>query len=389
MKVRLGLDLFKKRWKREFSGTRVGLLCHPASVDSKYKHASHVFADFNKIKLAAFFGPQHGIMGETQANMIEWEGGRDSKSGLPVYSLYGKQRKPTKEMLASIDVLAVDLFDVGARYYTYIWTLYLCMEACEENGKAIIVLDRPNPINGVTLEGPVLNEEYASFVGLRPLPIRHGMTIGEIAILFKEQYFRKCKLDIITIEGWQRDSYYSTTELPWIAPSPNIPTVDSALVYPGMCLFEGANISEGRGTTRPFECFGAPWLDADKLAGKLMSNKLPGVLFRPVHFLPTFDKHKGEVCHGVFIHVNNKKSFKPFLTAVAALIACMENSKGKFKWLNGPYEYESVKLPIDILLGNGKIRKYIESSAPLNIIEQSYIKELSDFSSKRKAWLLY
>ncbi|MBL8025633.1 MAG: DUF1343 domain-containing protein, partial [Fibrobacteres bacterium] len=321
--------------------------------------------------------------------MIEWSGFKDKKTGLPVYSLYGKHRKPTKEMLKGLDVLVLDLFDVGARYYTYIWTLMLCMEACEEEGKTIVVLDRPNPIDGMTVEGPVLEQNYASFVGLKPLAIRHGLTMGEIAVMFKQQYYHKCKLEIIKMKGWKRTEYYDTTGLPWAVPSPNMPTLETAVVYPGMCLFEGVNLSEGRGTTRPFELFGAPWLDADKLVKVLRSYKLPGVVFRPYHFMPTFDKHKGEICHGTFMHITDRRIFKPFLTAVGAIKACREQNISKFKWLDGPYEYETVKLPIDILFGNGRIRKQIESGSALTIIERGYKSEQQIFEKERKEWLLY
>jgi uncharacterized protein YbbC (DUF1343 family) len=388
-KTVIGLDVFEKQWPRILKGAKIGLVCHPASINSSFNHASEQFLKYKGAKLSALFGPQHGIMGETQANMIEWKGYKDKKNGLPIHSLYGQHRKPTQAMLSGLDALVLDLFDVGARYYTYIWTLYLCMEACTEQGKSVVVLDRPNPIDGITVEGPVLEQEYASFVGLKPLAIRHGMTMGEIAVMFKAQYFPKCSLEIVRMQGWKREYFYDQTGLAWVLPSPNMPTLDTALVYPGMCLFEGLNISEGRGTTRPFELFGAPWINADSLIKRLTSFKLPGVVFRPYHFLPTFDKHKGEICHGAFMHVVDRKSFKPFITAVAAIIACRENNVNKFKWLDGPYEYEMKKLPIDILFGNGLIRKQIESGVPLKIIEQVYKKESTAFVRNRKDWLLY
>jgi uncharacterized protein YbbC (DUF1343 family) len=387
--TRTGLDRANSAWPDGFREARAALLCHPASVDSGLSHASDIFLRHKQVKLKRLFGPQHGIRGETQANMIEWQGFRDGKTGLPVFSLYGVHRKPTPEMLSGIDVLICDLVDVGARYYTYIWTLYLCMEACAEQGVRVVVLDRPNPIDGVTVEGPVLDRKFASFVGLKPLAIRHGLTIGEIAMYFKGEFIPGVDLKIIRMTGWRRDSYYEKTGLSWINPSPNVPTVETALVYPGMCLLEGANISEGRGTTRPFELFGAPFMDADKTAGYLNKLKLPGVLFRPAFFKPTFDKFTGRICGGAQIHVTSRRKFKPFLTGMAVLKAAMELCPGKFKWLKGPYEYESRLRPIDILFGNGRTCKMVERGAALGAIERSYAKELDGFKKIRRKYLLY
>jgi uncharacterized protein YbbC (DUF1343 family) len=247
-----GLDLIDKLWPRNLKGARVGLVVHPASVNNKFEHAVAVCGRSRRFRLTTLFGPQHGILGQTQDNMVEWEGFRDPATGLPVYSLYGKARKPRPDMLEGIDALVIDLQDVGSRYYTFIWTMELCMQACHEAGKAIVVLDRPNPIAGHITEGPMLDPRFASFVGLRPLPVRHGMTIGEISAYLRDAFHPGLVHEVIPMQGWKRTMWFDQTHLPWIMPSPNMPTPDTALVYPGMCLFEATNISEGRGTTRPF-----------------------------------------------------------------------------------------------------------------------------------------
>jgi uncharacterized protein YbbC (DUF1343 family) len=261
-------------------------------------------------------------------------------------------------MLSGLEVLVIDLPDVGSRYYTFIWTMALCMKACEPLGIKVVVLDRPNPINGVSVEGPVLEREYASFVGLYPLPIRHGKTIGEVARWLKETEFPGVDLEVVEAVGWDRSLYLDETAFLWTVPSPNMPTVDTAVVYPGMCLLEGTNLSEGRGTTRPFETFGAPWVDGWALASELNSRGLPGVVFRPVQFLPTFQKHAGIVCQGCFLHVVDRRSFLPFLTGCQILqtVSC---AYPQFSFNPPPYEYEETLLPIDILLGNGWLRQAI------------------------------
>ncbi|HEY6011237.1 MAG TPA: DUF1343 domain-containing protein, partial [Nitrospirota bacterium] len=281
-KTLTGLDLVEKLWPKDLKNARVGLVAHPASINSRLEHAVDIFRRSKKFRLSAIFGPQHGILGQTQDNMIEWEGFRDPSTGLPVYSLYGRTRKPRPEMLADIDVLAIDLQDVGSRYYTFIWTMDLCMQACAEAGKTVIVLDRPNPLGGHRTEGPVLEPEFASFVGLKPLPIRHGMTIAEIGGYLHDAYYPTLDFRVIPLQGWKRTVWFDQTSLPWAMPSPNMPTLDTAIVYPGMCLFEGTNVSEGRGTTRPFEIFGAPFIHAETIVKVLREFRLPGVVFRPL-----------------------------------------------------------------------------------------------------------
>ena len=387
--VLTGLDLVEKLWPKALKGARVGLVAHPASVNGKIEHAVEVFRRSRKFRLSALFGPQHGIYGQTQDNMVEWEGFRDPATGLPVYSLYGKSRKPASEMLRDIDVLAIDLQDVGSRYYTFIWSLDLCLQACKEAGKTLVVLDRPNPIGGRTIEGPVLKPDYASFVGLRPLPVRHGMTMGEIGHYLEDTFYPGVHYRVVPIQGWKRETWFDETELPWVLPSPNMPMLDTATVYPGMCLFEGTEVSEGRGTTRPFEIFGAPFIHPETLMDRLKEFKLPGVVFRPLYFQPTFQKHAGTVCGGAQIHVTDREKFRPFKTGVAILKAIHNTYPREFAWKQPPYEYEEVKLPIDILAGSDRLRKDIESWRDLNEMEAWWKEELKAFEKIRKRYLIY
>lgn len=390
MAVKTGLDIFEKDWPGSLAGADVGLLVHPASVDMKLRHAASLFQRSRKVKLSALFGPQHGIRGETQDNMIEWKGFKDEKTGIPVYSLYSDTRKPTPLMLKKIDALVIDIQDVGSRYYTFIWTMELCMQACLEESKGIVVLDRPNPLGGRNTEGPVLDMNYASFVGQRPLPVRHGMTVGEIAVYLKETYYPSLNLHVIPMQDWKRNMLFDETGLPWVMPSPNMPTPDTALVYPGMCLLEGTGLSEGRGTTRPFEIFGAPFIEADEFIKKLNEYKLPGVSFRPTYFQPTFQKDAGKLCGGAQIHVVNKNTFKPFKTGVAIMKAAHDLYPKKFKWKRPPYEYEKKKMPIDILAGTDRLRKDIENGISLENMEKWWKEECAEFNNKvRKKFLIY
>jgi uncharacterized protein YbbC (DUF1343 family) len=361
MSVQLPLDHLLELWPEKLRGAQIGALLHPASVSSTLEHASHIVERFNGdlFQLTAFFGPQHGFLGQTQDNMIEWKSYRHPRLGIPVYSLYGEHREPTAEMLREIDLLLVDLQDIGARYYTFIWTLYLCMRACEKHDVAIVVLDRPNPINGVTVEGPELDPHYKSFVGLHPIPVRHGRTIGELAAQFRDEAFPKCRLTVLSMKNWERAMWFDQTGLPWIMPSPNMPTLATATVYPGMCLLEGTNISEGRGTTRPFEIFGAPFINAEALCRALNNLKLPGVFFRENYFLPTFQKFAHELCAGAQVHVLDRDSFRPFETGVEIIRCLRRLYPDSFAWKPPPYEYEREKLPIEILLG-GPVSRFFD-----------------------------
>lgn len=381
MLVKTGIDRLEKLFPARLEGCRAGLVAHQASVDCRLRHAADICLASKKFRLAALFGPQHGFTGHTQDNMIEWRSFRDPRTGLPVFSLYGETRKPSPEMLDGVDALVIDMQDVGAKYYTFIWTMALCMEAAAEAGKAVVLLDRPNPVGG-DMEGSVTRPEWASFVGLHPLPVRHGMTIGEIALYLKGEFYRDVDLTVIPMAGYRRGMFFDETGLPWVMPSPNMPTLDTAIVYPGMCLLEGTNISEGRGTTRPFELFGAPFIDAERLIARLSDFRLPGVIFRPASFLPTFQKHAGKQCGGAQIHVTSRRAFKPFKTAVAILKAIRELWPDELKWKEPPYEYEIEKLPIDILAGSDSLRIGIDSGEGLDAMAKRWAAECCGFARR-------
>ena len=351
--VQLPLDHLAELWPNELRGARIGALLHPASVSSKLEHASRILERLNGelFRLGAFFGPQHGFRGQTQDNMIEWKSYEHPRLRIPVYSLYGEHREPTAEMLQGVDALLIDLQDIGARYYTFIWTMYLCMRASEKLGVHIVVLDRPNPINGVSIEGPVIEKGYESFVGMHSIPVRHGRTIGELAQQFRDEAFPKCRLSVLPMTNWERSMFFDQTGLPWVMPSPNMPTLDTAIVYPGICLLEGTNLSEGRGTTRPFEIFGAPFIEPETLCLQLNGLKLPGVFFRENYFQPTFGKFAGELCGGAQIHVLDRTVFRSFETGVEIINCIRKLHPESFTWKQPPYEYEYEKLPIQILLG--------------------------------------
>jgi uncharacterized protein YbbC (DUF1343 family) len=322
--------------------------------------------------------------------MVEWEGFRDRRTGLPVYSLYGRTRKPQPEMLSDLDALVLDLQDVGARYYTFVWTMDLCMQACAESDRSLVVLDRPNPLGGILQEGPLLDMRYASFVGLRPLPVRHGMTIGEIGTYFAREFHPSLDFHVVTMKGWKRDMWFHDTGLPWVFPSPNMPTVDTATVYPGICLLEGTILSEGRGTTRPFEIFGAPHIEPEGFVKRLEEFRLPGVRFRPLYFSPTFQKHAGRLCGGAQIHVMDKLRFRPFRTAVAILKAVRELYPEEKLWQDPPYEYETEKLPIDILSGSDRLRRDLDRGESLKNMEAWWSEETRRFArTLRSSSLLY
>lgn len=321
--------------------------------------------------------------------MVESEFYRDPETGLPVHSLYGETRRPTEDMLKDIDVLLFDLQDAGTRVYTFIHTMAYCMEACARFDKRMIVLDRPNPVNGRQLEGNLLDPEYSSFVGLYPIPMRHGMTTGELALLFNAEFGIHCDLTVVAMEGWRREYWFDQTGLPWVQPSPNLPTVDSAVVYPGSVLVEGTCLSEGRGTTRPFEMIGAPFINSRSYAARLNALDLPGVWFRPAYFQPTFQKWAGQMCGGVQIHVRDREIYEPYLTGIALLSAARALYPESFKWREPPYEYEHQKLPIEILCGGNSVPDSIWRGTPLDQIKQSWQNEVAAFLRQRSPYILY
>jgi len=385
--VRSGLDVLVSRLPMLLRGRRVGLLCHQASVTRELTHAVDAVALIRGARLTALFAPEHGIAGAAQDH-ARVGSLRDRSSGLPVWSLYGRQLAPSEAMLAGIDTLVVDLQDVGSRYYTFVWTTALCMQACARAQVPVVVLDRPNPLGGLTIEGNLPDPRFASFVGLYPLPARHAMTIAELAAYLNATHSIGCDLAVVPMDGWRRAMTWEDTGLPWVAPSPNMPTPDTARVYPGGCLIEGTNLSEGRGTTRPFELLGAPFLDGRRLARALARRGLPGVTFRAAAFQPAFHKYRGQLCHGVQLHVTDTARFKPFATYLAVIVEARRQSR-LFRWRRPPYEFERTRLPIDLLCGGDGIRRAIERGVPLGRLERSWRRELTRFARARRRYLLY
>ena len=385
--VRLGSDLLLSSGR--LRGLRVGVVCNHASVDRGFLHVIDRLAGAGGVTLAAIFGPQHGFRSDVQDNMIETPHGDDPSRRVPVYSLYSETREPTAEMLQGLDALVLDLPDIGARIYTYIYTMANCLRACGRHKLPVIVCDRPNPINGADVEGETLVRGYESFVGLFPIPMRHGMTIGELATFFNETFELGATLEVAKMEGWRRDMFADATELPWVMPSPNMPTLDTAVVYPGTVLFEGTMLSEGRGTTRPFELVGNPGIEAERFAAAMNALELPGAFFRPAVFEPTFQKHAKTPCGGCQIHVTDRARFRPVLTGAALIQMFRRSRPDAFAWRQPPYEYEHEKLPIDILAGSSKLRQQIEGGVPPVEIAGSWSQDEAAFRKQRQPYLLY
>jgi len=387
MRVQLGCERLLA--STSLDGKRVGVVCNPASVDGELRHVADLFARHPTVTLAALFGPQHGFRSDVQDNMIETGHGDDCVRRVPVYSLYSETREPTADMLDGIDVLVIDLQDVGSRIYTFIYTMANCLIAARKHGVAAIVCDRPNPIGGTDVEGPMLVPGYESFVGQYPIPMRHGMTIGELAQLFNAEFGIGADLDVVKMDGWTRDMYFDATGLPWVMPSPNMPTLDTAIVYPGAVLFEGTNVSEGRGTTRPFEITGAPWPVAERFAEQMNALGLAGVLFRPAVFEPTFQKHAKTACAGCQMHVLDRRGFKPVEAGVALIAAYRAADPKQFAWRRPPYEYEHRKMPIDILAGSSELREQVEAGMSARDIARSWTTSVDAFMRTRERYLLY
>jgi uncharacterized protein YbbC (DUF1343 family) len=386
-KVRLGSE--KLLASGALTNQRVGVVSNPASIDAHYQHIVDILATSRDVKLSAIFGPQHGFRSDVQDNMVETTHSQDARRAVPVYSLYSETREPTAEMLKGLDAMVVDLQDVGSRIYTFIYTMANCLRAGKKHGVPVIVCDRPNPIGGVKIGGPMLVKGFESFVGQFPIPMRHGMTIAELARFFNEACGIGADLTIVPMDNWTRSMYFDETGLPWVMPSPNMPTLETAVVYPGTVLFEGTNVSEGRGTTRPFELIGAPWVDPEALADKLAAHKLPGVYFRAAVFEPTFQKHAKQPCGGCQIHVLDRNEFLPVQSAVAILMEIRSQSPSKFQWRQPPYEYEQEKLPFDILAGSSDLRLQIEDGFPARTIYDSWQRSGDRFDKERNPFLLY
>ena len=387
--VQTGLERFLESPPAWVDNARLGLLCNAASVDRKLNHARKLIQRRFPDKLTALYCPQHGFFAEKQDNMIESADMIDPDLNIPAYSLYGKTRTPTEEMLKPIDVLLVDLQDVGTRVYTFIYTLSYCLEAAQAFNKRVVVLDRPNPINGLAVEGNCLDPDSCSFVGRYPLPMRHAMTIGELALLFNERFEIGCNLDVITMKGWRRSMFFQQTGLPWVPPSPNLPRPISAMVYPGQVIWEGTNVSEGRGTTLPFELFGAPYIIPEKILSAIKPEFVPGIILREVLFEPTANKWQAQACKGFQIHVTDPNEFRPYQTSLHLLQAVILHHRTAFKWKQPPYEYDTQRLPIDLIIGDRSIRERLENLESIDQIIESWQPKLNEFKGISRGFYLY
>jgi uncharacterized protein YbbC (DUF1343 family) len=389
--MRTGLDVLRDQDWRPLRGLRIGLVCHPASVDRRLCHAADLLAQAAGVHLAALFGPEHGFYGQAQ-DLISITGQDDAGSGLRIHSLYGNKfdsLRPTPEQLRGLGALVIDLQDVGSRYYTFQATMLFCLEAASAHGLQTIVLDRPNPLGGDTVEGPTLRPGFESFVGVHPLATRHGMTIGELARMYRAERRLTGALEVIPCDGWRRSMDFDQTGLPWVLPSPNMPTVETAFAYPGQCLLEGTNLSEGRGTTRPFELCGAPWIDGRRLADRLNGDGLPGVCFRAAWFQPTFHKFAGQMCGGVQVHVTDRHAFRPVRTSLALLAALREMSGQHFAWRTEPYEFVADRPAIDLLFGSDRERLGLEAAMPASQLARAWEPEEEAFRKRRAEFLIY
>ncbi|MGQ9609740.1 MAG: exo-beta-N-acetylmuramidase NamZ family protein, partial [bacterium] len=346
--IKLGLTVLLEDELEIIEGKSIGLITNSTGVSERLIDNISLFLKHPDINLKAIFSPEHGLWGAIQ-DAISINSSKFTQANIMIYSLYGSIKKPTREMLNGLDAIIFDIQDVGTRFYTYITTMAMAMEACAENKIEFIVLDRPNPINGLTLEGNILSNEFRSFVGYYPILLRHGMTVGELAKFFNDYFNIKVDLHVVKMEGWKREMWFDDTSLFWVMPSPNMPTLDTAIVYPGSCLFEGTNISEGRGTTRPFEIIGAPWINPYELADELNKLDLKGVFFRPLYFIPTFSKYKDQQCGGVQIHVIDRNCFAPVKTSLSIIYIILQIYPNKFNWI-----YNS-KYFFDLLIGTDKV----------------------------------
>ena len=385
--IQTGLENLLTNPPAFLDSARIGLLCNPASVDQNLTHTRVCLHRRFPGSIKALYTPQHGFFAEKQDNMVESGHTIDALLGIPVYSLYGETRYPDATMLEPIDTLIIDLQDVGTRVYTFIYTMAYCMQAARTNNIRVVVLDRPNPINGTAVEGNCLDPQYASFVGLYPLPMRHGLTIGELAQVFNTVFGIGCELKVIPMQGWQRTMFFKDTGLPWVAPSPNMPTPETALVYPGQVLWEGTNVSEGRGTTQPFEIIGSPFIDPFKIIGELKD--IPGMILRPLGFEPCFNKWQGSLCRGFQLHVTHPQAFKPLQTSLQLIRAVLKYHPADFAWTTPPYEYEDHLQPIDMINGNSYIRLSLEKLIDINALSGPWEFEIQNFKDLCQPSLLY
>lgn len=387
--IQLGIEKLVESPPDWLKGKRLGLLCNQASTDRHFRHSRDLVNAAFPGRLTCILTPQHGFFCEKQDNMIESDHMRDPVLGLPVYSLYGETRRPTAEMFEQLDVLLVDLVDVGTRVYTFMSTLAYCLEAAARWGKKVVVLDRPNPLGGELVEGNLVSEDLRSFVGLYPMPMRHGLTFGELGFFFNDHFDIKAEYQVVTMKGWQRSMLFADTGLPWLFPSPNMPSAATAMVYPGQVIWEGTNISEGRGTTLPFELFGAPFLDVEEIFEFLAEPPLPGCLLRPLVFQPTSNKWAGEDCFGFQLHVTDPATYKPYRTTLALLQVIMKCYPEQFACKEPPYEYEYEKRPLDLIIGSAEIRNALAEGTPVMELEALWREELTEFDRLRRDFFLY
>jgi len=386
MTIRLGLEVFLEETAAGLARKRLGLLACPSSVDRDLRSSVERLHRHPAIDLVALFGPEHGLRGEAQAGapVATYQ---DALTGLPVHSLYGETRRPSPDILRGLDAVIIDLQDGGVRFYTFLATALYVMEAAAPAGCAVILLDRPAPITGERVEGPMLDADFASFVGPCPMPIRYGMTIGEMAQMANTEYGINCDLTVIPMAGWTREMWYDDTDLPFVPSSPNLPTLDALILYPGTCLIEGSNLSEGRGSTKPFEYIGAPWIDALHLADQLNDLDLDGARFRPVYFVPTFSKYQGELCAGAHIHVTDRERFQPVAMILNLLQVLIANYPEDFAW-RAPWAAGS-KAPIDLLAGGTAIREGLDARTPVEELIASWGPGTEAFLRARQKYLLY
>ena len=387
-KIAIGLEVLIADQPDYLRGKRLGLLSNPASIDNNFNHSSAIINQIFPGQLKALFSPQHGFYAEKQDNMIESDHFIEPELNIPVFSLYNETRIPTKKMFDQIDVLLIDIQDVGTRVYTFIYTISFCLEVAAKLKKKIVILDRPNPIGGTQIEGNILSKNRTSFVGRFPIPMRHGLTTGEISQLFNQEFHIGCDLTIIPMKGWKRQMYWKDTELFWIAPSPNLPTPQSCMVYPGQVIFEGTNISEGRGTALPFEIFGAPFLDTKKIKPEA-DELIKGAFLRPINFEPTSGKWKGIVCCGFQIHITSKEEYKPYFASLLLMQLIIKHHKNNFKFKEPPYEYVFDQMPIDLILGSKTLRKKLTGLKDLITISNQWKEEIINFKSLSGKYHLY
>lgn len=387
--ITIGIEQLIAEPPPSFAGKRLALLCNQASTDRHFRHSRDLIMQGFPGQLRCLFSPQHGFFSEKQDNMIESGHSTDAVSGLPIFSLYGEARKPTAAMFDSFDTLLIDLQDVGTRVYTFIWTVVYCLEQAAVTGKKVVVLDRPNPVGGQIIEGNLLKPEFRSFVGLYEIPMRHGLTMGELALLCNQEMGIDADLEVIKMQGWQREMFFADTGFPWVFPSPNMPTPLTALVYPGQVIWEGTNISEGRGTTLPFELVGAPFIQPQQVLQQLSAIDLPGCVLRPLVFEPTSGKWAGQPCSGLHLHVTAADRFLSYRLSIALLQVLLSLYPDDFLYKNPPYEYEHERLPMDLILGDQNVRKAIEKGENILDIEQSWQEELVEFNALRRSVFLY